>query len=73
MDTDVNQGADLLGRTLDPAEADIVEVHRRLRALVDRDDLPPCAAANLRQALACSATVVNDLALEYEHLLDRGV
>jgi hypothetical protein len=29
--------------------------------------------ANLRAALACTANVVNDLALVYEHLLDDEV
>lgn len=64
---------DLIGNPLGPGEVEIVETYRRLRALVERDDLPPCAAANLRQALASCATVVGDLALDYEHLLDSGV
>lgn len=64
---------DLIGNPLDASEAEILEVYRRLRDLVGRDDLSPCAAANLRHALAFCATAVGDLGLEYEHLLDSGV
>lgn len=64
---------DLLGRELDATEAEILEVYRRLGALAGREDLPPCAAANLKHALAYCWNAVNDLALEYEHLLDDDV
>lgn len=64
---------DLIGNSLGSAEVEIIEVYRRLQSLAARDDLPPCASANLRHALAYTATVVNDLALDYEHLLDTGV
>ncbi|HEY9391633.1 MAG TPA: hypothetical protein VIR27_17925 [Mycobacteriales bacterium] len=64
---------DLLGTELSDAEAAVLRVYLDLRDLVRRTDLAPCAAANLRAALACAANAVNDLALEYEHLLDDGV
>lgn len=66
-------GVDLLGRELTDAEAAVLDTYLSLRALVRRDDLPPCAVANLRSALACAWNAVNDLALEYEHLIDDGV
>lgn len=64
---------DLMGNPLEASEVEIVEVYERLRSLVARDDLSPCAAANLRHALAFCATVVGDLGLDYQHLLDSGV
>jgi hypothetical protein len=36
------------------------------------EDLPPCAAANLRVALSALAISVVDLGLVYEHLIDHG-
>lgn len=71
MSTSVD--TDLVGNPLDAGEAEIVEVYRRLRALVDGGDLAPCAAANLRHALAFTAVAVGDLGLDFEHLLDSGV
>jgi hypothetical protein len=64
---------DLLGRELTAAEADVLSAYVTLRDLVRRDDLPPCVLANLRSALAYAWNAVNDLALDYEHLLDDGV
>lgn len=64
---------DLLGSELTDAEAALLDGYQRLRDLVRRTDLPPCALANLRAALACAWNAVNDLALDYEHLLDDGV
>jgi len=63
---------DLLNRPQTVQEREIVELYERLRALL-RDDLPPCAAANLRTALTAVAIVVTDLGLRFEHLLDEGV
>ena len=63
---------DLLDRPLTAQEREIVEVHDRLRRLL-HEDLPPCAAANLRAALAAVAIVVTDLGLRFEHLLDEGI
>ncbi len=64
---------DLLGRELTPAETALLRTYHDLRALAARDDLPPCAGANVKQALAACYQVVNDLALDFEHLLDVGV
>ncbi len=64
---------DLLGRELTPAEDAVLDAYQRLRAALARDDLPPCAAANLRHALAFAAVAVTDLGLVYEHLIDDGV
>jgi len=68
-----HRGTDLLGRELTPAEATVLDVYQRLRAAVARDDLPPAAAANLRQALACTAVAATDLALVFEHLTDLEI
>ena len=64
---------DLLGRDLSAAEEAVLEVYQRLRAVIARDDLPPCAAASLRHALSHAAVAVTDLALVYEHLTDDGL
>jgi hypothetical protein len=64
---------DLIGHDLTPAEVALLRAYHDLRALAERDDLPPCAAANVKQALAACFQAVNDLALDFEHLLDVGV
>jgi hypothetical protein len=64
---------DLLGHELDPGEAELLTVYTGLKALAARDDVAPCVSANARAALAHIATAVNDLGLDYEHLLDVGV
>ncbi len=63
---------DLLGRPTTPDEDALLAVHDQLRALL-AGDLPPCAAAGVRAALAHVAVVVTDLGLRFEHLLDEGV
>jgi hypothetical protein len=57
---------DLLGREMTPTEKRILAAHRALVALLEAPDLPPCAAANLREAAAATWQVVNDLALRLE-------
>ncbi len=64
---------DLLGNDLTADEAELMELYARLRALAARDDLAPCVSANVRAALAAVWNAVNDLGLDYEHLLDVGV
>jgi hypothetical protein len=54
-------------------ESEFLQVYRQLRALAAREDLPPCAARNVKKALACLWQVVNDLDLEFEQLYDVGV
>lgn len=63
---------DLWGNPTTADEDAVLAVYDALRALV-RADLPPCAAAGLRAALADVAIVVTDLGLRFEHLLDDGV
>jgi Family of unknown function (DUF6052) len=62
---------DLLGTSLSPAEERLLAVYEELKALCGAD-LPPLAHANVRAALALMHNVVNDLALDYEHLSDLG-
>jgi hypothetical protein len=62
---------DLLGNTLTADEQAVLDTYAALKDLAGRD-LPPCAAANVRVALAAVAVAVTDLALEFEHLTDLG-
>ncbi|MGW1681884.1 hypothetical protein [Saccharopolyspora sp. NPDC002376] len=64
---------DLLGRALADHERAVLNVYTGLIETLSRDDLPPCAAANLRAALAPVAVAVTDLALRFEHLTDLEV
>lgn len=66
-------GTDLIGRPTEPAEDELLAVYARLRSLAARDDLAPCVTANVRSALAACWNAINDLGLDYEHLLDVGV
>jgi hypothetical protein len=64
---------DLLGRPLTNAERRLADVYDELKSLVrEPADVPPCALANLRGALACVAVVVTDLGIAFEHLIDDG-
>ena len=53
---------DLLGRPLSGVEQRVLAAYEGLKALL-KEDLPPCAAANVREAIATLWQVVNDLAL----------
>jgi hypothetical protein len=64
---------DLLGRPLTPVETELLDLYHRLKALLERDDLEPCARAAARTALAARWYGVYDLALEHEQLIDLGV
>ena len=64
---------DLLGTPLTGAERDLLASYEALKALAARDDLPPCAARNVRKALAAMWQVTNDLDLQFEQLYDLGV
>jgi hypothetical protein len=64
---------DLLDRTLTDVERDLLSTYEALKALAARDDLPPCAARNVRKALACLWQAANDLDLQFEQLYDLGV
>lgn len=64
---------DLLGNQLSAAERDTLAAYEALKALAARDDLSPCAARNVRKALACMWQATNDLDLQFEQLYDVGV
>jgi hypothetical protein len=64
---------DLVGHELSTDEAALLDAYGVLRGLAASDALAPCVTANVRHALAALAQAVNDLGLEYEHLLDVGV
>lgn len=64
---------DLLGNQMTAAEKDMLAAYESLKALARRDDLPPCAARNVRQALASMWQATNDLDLQFEQLYDVGV
>jgi hypothetical protein len=65
-------GTDLLGRPTTEVEDELLELYRRSKALLARDDLAPCAQAGARVAAVGLWNAVNDLGLEYEQLLDLG-
>lgn len=64
---------DMLGNDLTPTEKELLEIYRRLKTLVAREDLTPCVRSNLRFATATFAQIVNDLDLEWENLYDLGI
>ena len=64
---------DLLGRPLTVEERKLSDLYDELKGLIAQPgDLPPCALANLRDALASVAVTVADLGIVYEHLIDFG-
>jgi hypothetical protein len=65
-------GTDLLGQSTTEAEDELLALYRRCKALLDRDDLAPCARAGARVAAVGLWNAVNDLGLEHEQLLDLG-
>jgi len=64
---------DLLGKQLTEQEQDLVNVYETLKKLAAQSDLPPCAARNVRKALACMWQATNDLDLQFEQLYELGV
>jgi hypothetical protein len=69
-----NTGAtDLLGKPLTEQEQVLLDTYQALKNLAARDDLPPCAARNVRKALASMWQATNDLDLQFEQLYDVGV
>jgi hypothetical protein len=63
---------DLLGRPTTAAEDELLELYRRCKALLERDDLAPCVRAGARAATVGLWNAVNDLGLAHEQLLDLG-
>jgi hypothetical protein len=64
---------DILGRETTETEQQILAAYEALRALAAREDLPPCAARNVKKALACLWQATNDLDLQFEQLYELGV
>lgn len=64
---------DLLGKTLTAQEQSLLDAYNALKNLAARDDLPPCAARNVRKALASMWQATNDLDLQFEQLYEVGV
>ncbi|MDQ2904980.1 MAG: hypothetical protein M3Y81_15690 [Chloroflexota bacterium] len=64
---------DLLGQPLTEQERELLNVYQALKDLAAHDDLPPCAARNVRRALASMWQATNDLDLQFEQLYDLGV
>lgn len=64
---------DLYGKPTTAVEQEALRAYQALKVLAARDDLPPCAARNVRKALACLWQVTNDLDLQFEQLYDLGV
>ena len=68
-----NTDLDLLDTPLLDHERQTLRIYHDLKALAGRDDLPPCVARNVRQALASMWQATNDLNLQFEQLYDLGV
>jgi len=64
---------DLLGHALTEQEQELLNIYESLKRLAQQDDLPPCAARNVRKALSAMWQVTNDLDLQFEQLYDLGV
>ena len=64
---------DLLGTPLTEHERALLAAYQGLKELAAREDLPPCAARNVRKALSALWQATNDLALQFEQLYDLGV
>ena len=64
---------DLLGAPLTAQEGELLAAYEALKRLAAQDDLPPCAARNVRKALAAMWQATNDLDLQFEQLYDLGV
>jgi hypothetical protein len=58
-----NEATDLLGNALSVDERELVDIYTRLKTLSSRDDLPPVAIANAKQAMVMMWNACNDMAL----------
>ena len=61
-----NRSKDLLGIDLTTDEQELVDLYVRLKTLSAREDLPPVATANVKQAMVLLWNACNDLALIHE-------
>ena len=66
MSPTTNEPKDLLGRALSADEKELLALYERLKALSQRDDLPPCAVMNCKQAMVLLWNACVDLDLCYE-------
>ena len=64
---------DMAGRPVEASLREVQDLYRRTKTLCGRQGLPPYMARNLRVSLAALYQVVNDGAVEFEHLYDLGV
>jgi len=64
---------DLLGKPLTEQERALLSVYEALKTLAAQDDLPPCAARNVRRALMSMWQATNDLDIQFEQLYEFGV
>lgn len=64
---------DLLGQPTTDTEQRLLVAYEALKVLAADADLPPCAARNVRKALACLWQATNDLDLQFEQLYHLGV
>ena len=64
---------DLLGKALTKQERELMNVYEALKKLAAQEDLPPCAARNVRRALMSMWQATNDLDLQFEQLYEFGV
>ena len=64
---------DLLGKALSEQERELLNVYEALKKLAAQEDLPPCAARNVRRALMSMWQATNDLDLQFEQLYEFGV
>lgn len=64
---------DIFGKPISEQETALLEVYQALKKLATQEDLPPCAARNVRKALASMWQATNDLDLQFEQLYDLGV
>jgi hypothetical protein len=64
---------DLLGKPLTEQEQELLNVYEALKKLAAQSELPPCAARNVRKALAALWQVTNDLDLQFEQVYELGV
>jgi hypothetical protein len=65
--------SDIIGNPLTGQERELLNVYDALKKLAAQDDLPPCAARNVRRALSAMWQATNDLDLQFEQLYDVGV
>ena len=54
---------DTLGRAMSKDEQEILALYKRLHALSQRTDLPPCSLMNVKQAMVLLWNACNDLVL----------